>query len=168
MLPPLQPPDSFHLEAAKGWLGLGNHIEAKEELDKITVKLRAHPQVLDGRWQICAAAKKWETAIDIAATIIQLVHEEPLGWIYRSYALHKLKRTAEARDNLLCVVNKFPGIAIFPYNLACYECQLGSLEQAKRWLEKAFKLGDAKDMRRAALDDPDLQPLWKKIGGPKA
>ena len=26
---------------------------------------------------------------------------------------------------------------------------------------KAFKLGDAKRMRLAALDDPDLEPLWK-------
>jgi hypothetical protein len=47
------------------------------------------------------------------------------------------------------------------YNLACYECQLGRLELAKEWLEKAFKLGDAKKMKLAALDDPDLEPLWR-------
>ncbi len=29
---PLEPPDSFHLEAAMGWLELGNHLEANEEL----------------------------------------------------------------------------------------------------------------------------------------
>ena len=49
-----------------------------------------------------------------------------------------------------------------PYNLACYECQLGRLEQAKHRLEKAFKLGEGEGMRLAALDDPDLQPLWKR------
>jgi hypothetical protein len=31
---PLEPPDSIHLEAAQGWLELGNHIEADEELEK--------------------------------------------------------------------------------------------------------------------------------------
>jgi hypothetical protein len=50
------------------------------------------------------------------------------------------------------------------YNLACYESQLGRLEQAKNWLEKAFALGDARKLKLAALDDPDLQPLWKEIG----
>jgi hypothetical protein len=35
MLPSLQPPDSHHLNAAVGWLELGNDIEATEELDKI-------------------------------------------------------------------------------------------------------------------------------------
>jgi tetratricopeptide (TPR) repeat protein len=160
----LEPPDSLHLEAAQGWLGLGNHIEADAELDNITASLRAHPDVLRVRWEVYAAAKKWEAALDIAAALIQLDPDGPLGWVNRSYALHELKRTAEARDNLLRVVDKFPISATMRYNLACYECQLGRLEQAKEWLEKAFKLGDARAMKLAALDDPDLEPLWREIG----
>ena len=39
MMKPLEPPDSFHLLAAQGWLELGNHVEANEELDKITPQL---------------------------------------------------------------------------------------------------------------------------------
>jgi len=152
----LQPPDTLPLE-------LGNHIEANEELENITASLRAHPDVLNVRWEIYAAAKKWEAAVDIAAAIVQLDPDDPLGWVHRSYALHELKRTAEARDNLLRVVEKFPISATMRYNLACYECQLGNLERAKQWLEKAFALGDAKGMKLAALDDPDLQPLWKEI-----
>jgi hypothetical protein len=61
-------------------------------------------------------------------------------------------------------VDKFPMSATMRYNLACYECQWGRLEQAKGWLEKAFKLGDANAMWLAALDDPDLKPLWREIG----
>jgi tetratricopeptide (TPR) repeat protein len=161
---PLEPPDSHHLLASQGWLELGNHIEADAELDNIAASLRAHPDVLKVRWEIYAAAKKWEAAIDIAAALIQLDPEDPLGWVHRSYALHELKRTAEARDNLLRVVDKFPSSATMRYNLACYECQLGRLEQAKTWLEKAFALGDARQMKLAALDDTDLEPLWKEIG----
>jgi hypothetical protein len=41
---------------------------------------------------------------------------------------------------------------------------LGNLERAKQWLEKAFAIGDARKMKLAALDDPDLEPLWKEIG----
>jgi hypothetical protein len=33
---PIEPPDSLHLLAAQGWLELGNHLEANEELEKIT------------------------------------------------------------------------------------------------------------------------------------
>lgn len=164
MIPPIEPPDSLHLLAAQGWLELGNHLEANEELEKITPCRRARPEVLEVRWQIYAAAKKWDATLDIAAALIRIDPEHPLGWVHRSYALHELKRTTEARDNLLRVVDNFPISATMHYNLACYECQLGRLEQAKHWLEKAFKMGNARRMKRAALEDPDLEPLWKEIG----
>jgi tetratricopeptide (TPR) repeat protein len=160
----LQPPDSHHVHAAQGWLELGNHVEADAELDNIAASSRAHPDVPNVRWGIYAAAKKWEATLDIAAALIQLDPDDPLGWVHRSYALHELKRTVEARDKLLRVVDKFPMSATMRYNLACYECQLGKLDRARVWLEKAFKLGDAKKMKLAALDDPDLEPLWKEIG----
>src|SRR6267154_703016 len=164
MIQDLQPPDSMHVHAAQGWFELGNHQEANEELEKITPQNRAHPAVLEVRWEIYAAIKKWEAALDIASALIQLVPEYSLGWIQRSFALHELKRTVEARDNLLPVVDKFPNEPILRYNLACYECRLGRLEQAKNWLEKAFRLGDARKMKLAALEDRDLEPLWKDIG----
>jgi len=71
-----------------------------------------------------------------------------------------LKRTAEAREGLLAVVERFPAEATMRYNLACYECQLGNLVEARKWLERAFTLDDSDDFKRAALDDPDLDPLW--------
>lgn len=164
MLSPLQPPNSLHLLAAQGWLELGNPGEADAELDKITPTLRTHPAVLDLRWQVYAATKKWGAALDIATALVRLDPEEPLGWMHRSFTLHELKRTVEARDNLLRVVDKFPMDATILYNLACYECQLGRTAEAKEWLERAFKLGGVKKLKLAALGDPDLEPLWKDIG----
>jgi hypothetical protein len=64
----LEPPDSIHLNASIGWLGLGNHLEANEELEQITPQMRVHPDVLEVRWQICAKEKKWEACVDIAAS----------------------------------------------------------------------------------------------------
>jgi predicted Zn-dependent protease len=163
---PLEPQDQHHLVAAQGWIELGNPEEANEELEQITAENRAHPAVLEVRWQIYAQAKKWDAALDIASALVQMVPEHPLGWVHRSYCLHELKRTEEARDNLLRVVEKFPEDPIMRYNLACYECQLGRLEQAKNWLEMAFKLGDPKKIKLMALEDPDLKPLWREIGQP--
>ena len=116
------------------------------------------------RWEVSAASQDWEAAVDVAATHIQVAPEDSQGWINRSYALHELKRTTDARDNLLRVVDTFPACATMRYNLACYESQLGRLEQARSWLEKAFELGEAKKLKLAALADPDLEPLWKGLG----
>jgi len=57
------------LDAAKGWLELGDHIHANEDLEKITAKLRAHPDVLKVRWRVYAQAKKWNVCLLIAQTV---------------------------------------------------------------------------------------------------
>lgn len=160
---PIEPPDSFHLQAVQGWLELGNKKEANAELQKIARELRTHPDVLKVSWDVYAAGRNWESALEVAAALIQIDPEDPLGWVHRSYCLHELKRTTEARDSLLRVVSRFPLSATMRYNLACYECQLGRLTSAKNWLRKAFVLGDRKQMKKVALEDPDLGPLQRDI-----
>lgn len=164
MSKPLEPPDSHHFNAAQGWLGLGLPLEAGAELEKISLWNIARPDVLELRWQVFAQVKKWHDCLTVAAALIQLAPEQPLGLIHRSYALHELKRTVEARDNLLPAVEKFPKDVTMRYNLACYECQLGNLESAKLWLERAATLGNPREIKSMALQDPDLQPLWPEMG----
>jgi tetratricopeptide (TPR) repeat protein len=81
-----------------------------------------------------------------------------------AYAFHELKKTQEAYDCLIPVIDKFPNEWLMLFNLACYSCQLGKLEEAMQWLEKAGDLAGDKDIREMALDDADLEPLWTKIG----
>jgi Tfp pilus assembly protein PilF len=47
------------------------------------------------------------------------------------------------------------------FNLGCYACQLGDIDQAKERVRRSIEL-DAK-FKMLALDDPDLEPLWKEI-----
>ena len=152
------------MEASQGWLGLGNWLEANDELEQITPQMRAHPDVLLVRWNVYAAAKKWEMAAEVARALSELLPDRPVGWVHWAFSLHELKRTKEAWDVLAPVVDKFPDEHIMRYNLACYACQLGNLKEAKRWLRKAIDLAGKTDIRTMALDDPDLQPLWNKIG----
>ena len=161
---PLGSPDSHHLQAAVGWLELGNWSEANEDLERITPQLRRHPDVLEVRWGVYASAKKWEEALDIATALTQLVPDHSEAWTHRSFALHELKRTREARENLLPIVDKFPDDYMIRYNLACYECQLGNLKVAFQWLEKAIDLAGKEEIRLMALEDRDLEPLWPDIG----
>ena len=45
----LKHPDPMHLEAAAGWIQLGDYDSANDELEKIRAEWRAHPDVLDLR-----------------------------------------------------------------------------------------------------------------------
>ena len=159
----LRAPDIFHIQAAQGWLELGSPAEAKIELEKVSAPFHGHAEVLKVQWGICAAEKQWEAALEAAARLVELEPDDPLGWVHRSYSLHELKRTQQARDNLLLVVDKFPISATMRYNLACYECQLGNLPEARKWLAKAFRMGNRDQMKLATLDDLDLKPLWREI-----
>ena len=162
-IPQLPQPNQHHLTAAEGWLELGNHLEANDELEKIEASLRTHPDVLELRWQIFATAKKWEECVLIGNALVDTAPARPDSWIHRSYALHELSRPQEASDLLFPAADLFPGHSTIMYNLACYACVLGNMEEAWDWLEDAFELGDAKQMKLRALEDPDLEKLWAEI-----
>lgn len=158
----LLPPDTHHLSAAIGWLELGNPAEASEELKWISAAMRVHPDVLETRWQLHAKTKEWEACVKVARETTQVVPANPFGWIHLSFALHELKRTQDAYDNLIGVLVDFPYEWLMRYNLACYSCQLGNLDEARRWLVEAETRGGAKQIKRMAREDPDLEPLFQE------
>jgi tetratricopeptide (TPR) repeat protein len=160
----IKPPDSHHLKAAEGWLELGNHLEANEELENITASDRAHPDVLELRWQIYIEEEKWEASALIGGVIVELAPERHTGWIYRSFALHRMNQTQEAYDLLYPAAEKFPKIWTVPYNLACYAARLNRIDEAEIWLRKAMTI-DQKLTQTTAINDPDLEPLWESMKG---
>src|SRR5512139_4101174 len=74
--------------------------------------------------------------------VVELAPERPDGWIQRSYALHELKSTQEAFENLLPVADRFPGVWTIPYNLSCYCGQLGRLDECQGWFKKAMAVDE--------------------------
>jgi len=160
---PLQPPDSQHLEAAQGWLDLGNHIEASAELEKIAPENRAHPDVLQVRWRIFAKAGKWDVCLDIATTLTKLTPDRRFGWLHLASSLRKLDRTTEAKDVLVSVIDKFEANSTIPYYIACYCARLGQTNEAKGWLTLALahaKTDEERDrIKLRAQGDPDLEPI---------
>jgi predicted Zn-dependent protease len=155
--------DQRQLNAAEGWLGLGDWVQASKELELITPAMRSHPAVLRVNWGIYAKAGKWELAAEVAERITVVLPDNSWGHIHFAYSLHELKRTQEARAVLLPVADKFADQYIIQYNLACYCCQLGELKDGLRWLGKAIDVAGKKHVRIMALEDPDLEPLWKQI-----
>ncbi len=142
-----------------GWLELGNVAEARHELETISNQHGHHPDVLEMWWKIHAEEKDWPAALVCAEQVIAGVPERESGWIESAFALHELKRTPEAYERLARVVDRFPRAYLIPYNLACYQCQLGDRTEALRWLQRAVQAADVGTIRALALQDPDLAAL---------
>ena len=140
------------------------HLEANEELERITPQFRVHPDVLELRWKIYAKEKKWDGCLAIAETLTDVVPRRASAWFSLATTLHCLDQTEEACETLLEVLDEFPDNPAFPYQLACYFCRLEQFSEAKQWLEKAFSMGDSKELKLMALKDPELKLLWERIG----
>ena len=163
---PLPLEDRRHLEAAEGWLGLDAWQEANEELEQICPSLRAHPSVLFTRFEVYAKAKKWDGAFEIAQTLVVLFPDRPEAWICWAYSTRRQSEDGlvEAKRLLVEAAIKFPAEYLIRYNLACYTCRFGDLKESLQWLKRAFDLSGSKEIKLKALEDPDLEPLWSKMG----
>ena len=161
----LEPPDSHHLSAAIGWVELGNMPEATAELERLSPAARNHPGALEVRWVISAEEKDWSKGLTVANTLLEANPLDPTGWLHRAYALRRVKEGGlkAAWEALLPAFEKFPRESTIPYNLSCYACQMGQLEEARAWLQRAVKAGGIETIKRMALRDADLKPLWDEI-----
>lgn len=162
---PLEFPDSHHLLAAEGWLELGSPSEAAAELDLISPSDQQHPDVLEMRWALHAHSRKWDAALEAARDLLRVAPDRASGWLHQAYALRRAVDGGleQAREALQPAAEQFPKQPIIPFNLACYACQLGQLDEARAWLKRAMKVGGKKSIRIMALADADLKPLWPEI-----
>jgi predicted Zn-dependent protease len=160
-----EPPDLHRLNAALGWLGLNSPADARTELDGISPALQSHPAVLEARWLLFAHEKNWPEALAVAERELQAAPGNSAGWLHRAYALRRVADggLAQAWDALLPAVEKFPDEAVIAYNLSCYACQLNQLNTARVWLKRALKIGGQDEIKKMALNDDDLKPLWPEI-----
>ena len=76
----LQFPDRHHVQAAEGWLGLGDDREAERELARLGRAASAHPSVMDIRWRIHSARSAWSEALEVARMHVDAAPDNPAGW----------------------------------------------------------------------------------------
>ena len=151
------------LEAATGWLMLGNASEAFKEFQQLSASGREAPEALVTLWDIHAQSADWKSAIATADRLILKLSHQPDGYIKRAYALHELKRSQEAWDTLHPASERFTDNWLIPYNLACYAAQLGRPAEALKWFRRALRIGNERELRDMAMNDPDLEPIRLKI-----
>jgi predicted Zn-dependent protease len=145
------------LLAAQGYAELKMFEDALDEMAALPPEAWTDPAAAEVRIVILTQARKWQEALDRSSELCRLLPEAPAGFIHAAFCLHGLGRSAEAKETLLNGPASLQQEPTYHYNLACYECALGNIEEARRWLEQSFALD--KMFREFAKTDPDLEPL---------
>ena len=156
-------PERHHLNAAVGWLELGDLAEAKAEADRVSWMNRFHPEVFIVRWCIHSRLGKWEAARDLARIFTRIFPERPTGWLCLSYSLYKLNRPLEAFLQLLHRTETFPQVCAIPYFLACYAWKMGDYRGAGKWIARFKALGGGKKTKSGVLDHTTLLLSCEKV-----
>jgi len=155
---------STRLAYAQGYLALGLFKEAQRELAAIAATDRRTLPVRKMRVECCMAAKAWKQVIAWAKPVTEADPAYEPAWIALAYALRELNRVEEAKAALLEAWPHHQRTSgVLHYNLACYECLLGNLADAKRRLARACKIEAS--WEEAAKSDPDLKGLFATPGG---
>lgn len=146
------------VRAASGYLDLGMAVDAADELDLIDPCERAHLEVIRMRAAIYFKTGHW-TLLKIFSSM--LVVAEPQiaeNWLWLAFANRRCDSISEAAATLTRALAIHPSDPLIHYNLAAYAALNGDLALCRKRLYSAIHLDP--DLRRTAIDDADLLPLW--------
>jgi Flp pilus assembly protein TadD len=136
--------------------------DAANALEEIAPEDKTRKEVLGARADLYMAAKKWDMAAAVASHRVKVEPEKAGWWMSLTYATRRSESIEEAETILLRARELHRDNALIEFNLACYASATGRFEEAKVRLQRAIELD--KEIRRLALDDEDLRPLWDWIG----
>ena len=155
--------DEFHLDSAWSCLFDNRPFDAVVYVECISDGMRQHPSVFLIARCVYLATQQWSKLEAAAQDYSQCRPGDSDGWLLWAIALQKTGRSMEAYQLLMSVKDRFPSVFGFPYNLACFACQLGHIEEAWSWVLKAYELSTLQEFKRWLLTDDDLEPLRERI-----
>jgi Tfp pilus assembly protein PilF len=88
--------------------------------------------------------------------------ECPDLYILGAYMVRRAEDVRAALEFLRSGEPCMADVANYWFNVGCYHCQLGDLDEAKACVKKAVGLD--RRFRKMALEDADLEPLWDELG----
>jgi tetratricopeptide (TPR) repeat protein len=153
--------EDWQADLVETYIGLGMVDEAVRAFKPIW---ESHPQnfhVLWCHWKLNKMQKRYKEMILSGWRLVSFYPEKASSWTAYGEALRMNGRLEDAIAKLLEAADHFPAEADFPYNLACYSCLLGRINEARGWLNKAAEFDP--EIWNEALKDPDLEPLKKEI-----
>ena len=152
-----------HVLASSGYLELGMLDDAALALEEIEPEDKTRTEVLGARIALYITAKKWDMAAAVASHLVKVEPQNEAWWINLAYSVRRSEGIEQAEAILQRAQAIHPKVAMIAFNLACYASATGRMEDAKERLRNAIELD--KDVRKLALDDEDLRPLWDWITG---
>jgi Flp pilus assembly protein TadD len=150
-----------HVLASSGYVELGILEDAALALEEIAPEDKHRNEVLGARVILYMTAKKWDMAAAVASHLVKVEPENEAWWISFAYSIRRSESLEKAEAILLRARAIHPKVAMIAFNLACYASVTGRMEEAKEQLPRAIDLD--KDMRKLAIEDEDLKPLWDWI-----
>lgn len=141
----------------EGYLTLGLKKEAAEALAEIAGPDRDKTPVLAAALAIHTERSEWTKAAKVGSVLCDREPGTSAYWIQTAYATRRSASLEKARELLMRGVGLHPREAIFHFNLACYEAQLGHLDDARAFLDTACGLDET--FVELAKTDSDLEPL---------
>ena len=120
------------LTASIGYLELGMYVEALDEIESIQPEEKNNSAVLGLRLEIYGTAQNWKMMEVVASELWKRQPDDPVHWNNLAFSIRRKDSIKAAQTLLLEALEKFPNDAMTRYNLGCYACKLGDLEDAKK------------------------------------
>lgn len=147
---------------AIGYYELGMFQDSYDELEKLPPELKTTREVLSIKADILTKLESWKLLREVSRFLVKMWPNDPQHLISHAFATRRSISIVEAEKILLEAVSFHADEPIVHFNLACYAAQQARLEKAAQHLGEAIKLDP--QVRKMALDDKDLEPLWGKVG----
>jgi tetratricopeptide (TPR) repeat protein len=154
----MTPTDQLHLNAAAGFLQIGEPMDAWNELEEIAAANRAKVEVLTVRLAVCRGLEKWELAEEVARHLIKHDPHNVMHIVALAEVMGHREGPVAAAAVYELAIGRFPDLALLRVSLAVELVKAGQVDDAKRVLKTAFELNPA--LRLVALDHPGLNVLW--------
>jgi len=164
-IPQLSSLDVHFLSASKGWRGLGNLTEAREELRKVSPASRQHPDVRFAWVEWLIQRGHFDSAYMQCLMLACDFPKKPEYWIALALAARHMEGGGLqfAYDRLLSAHKRLPLDATIVLKLAGYACALGELVQACTWFKMACILADYRTVIAMAFEDPDFEAILPEV-----
>lgn len=132
--------------------------DAWDCLEELPRSMRGEPSVVSRRISIYQSMGNWNAAATVAQSMVLLHPEEPCWWLDLAHTIRHMLGPKEAAEVLREGVKLHPLSAKITYDLARHAAMAGEVEEARKWLRKAFSV-DAK-LKKTAIVEPDLGALY--------
>ena len=151
----------WQFQKADGYLDLSMADQAHRELDRVPEEFHHGLVYTHFLLKLSFVEEDWKQAVDRARELIDQCPEHIDYWVKLGYAVRRGFHVAEAERILKQAMKRFPGEAIFPYNLACYAAVQGRQDESLGYLRQACEIEP--NYIRLAQGDEDLISIQERL-----